>query len=66
MKKAPSHRDSVQVNDLIAETLGLVRREMAAHRVVYQTDLAPDLPAVVADRVQLHGDIPMTGLATFL
>lgn len=54
VKKAPPQRGSVQVNDLIQETLGLVRREMVAHRVIYQTDLAPDLPAVVGDRVQLQ------------
>jgi signal transduction histidine kinase len=38
----------------VHETLPLVRRELANHRVSLELDLTPDLPFVEGDRVQLQ------------
>jgi PAS domain S-box-containing protein len=41
-------------NAVIEESLALVAREMAGHEVALSLDLAPDLPQVPADRIQLQ------------
>ena len=42
------------VNDVVSEMLVLLRREADRHSVAMRTELAADLPAVRADRVQLQ------------
>jgi PAS domain S-box-containing protein len=45
---------SVDLNELVLEGLGILRNDLINHGVTLQTDLAPDLPIVHADRVQLQ------------
>jgi PAS domain S-box-containing protein len=54
VRKAPSRRDWVDVNEAIAEVVALTRPEADRGRVSLNMRLAPDAPAVVADRVQLQ------------
>jgi PAS domain S-box-containing protein len=49
IEKAP-----LDVNDLVRETIALVSRELSSNRVSLRTELAPGLPAVLGDRVQLQ------------
>ncbi|CAM2154538.1 two-component system, LuxR family, sensor kinase FixL [Pararobbsia alpina] len=53
-RRRASTRVSLDMNEMIAETLELVRRETEHNDVVVAFDPAPGLPAVVADRVQLQ------------
>jgi signal transduction histidine kinase len=54
VKKTPPHRELVDLNDLIYRTLTLASGEMTRHQVDLQTELAIDLPNVLADRIQLQ------------
>ncbi len=54
LKKADTERTPLDVNELVNEVAALLRRELAAQRVVSQLELAPCLPAIVADRIQLQ------------
>jgi C4-dicarboxylate-specific signal transduction histidine kinase len=54
VKKSPPQQTRVEINDLVRETVTLVSRELARNHVALQTDLAADLPALTADRVQLQ------------
>ena len=54
IKKSPPQKGRVEINDLIRETLALVSRELARNQVALQTNLAADLPALAADRVQVQ------------
>ena len=53
-RKTEPQKTALSLNEVIGEVLLLVRREVQSHRVSLQLDLAPDLPAVLADRVQLQ------------
>jgi PAS domain S-box-containing protein len=53
-KKTDTHRDAVDVNDAIDDAISLLQRELLAHRIALQRDLAEGLPSVLADRVQLQ------------
>ena len=44
----------LNLNDVVEEALPLVQREVSNHRVSLALDLAPDLPMVLGDRVQLQ------------
>jgi C4-dicarboxylate-specific signal transduction histidine kinase len=52
--KATPERAQVQVNEIIREVGALVQTEVAKHDVLLRTELADDLPAAMADRVQLQ------------
>ncbi len=52
--KGEPEKVRVEVNGLVEDATLLVRRELAAHDVALQLQLAPDLPEVDADRVQLQ------------
>jgi PAS domain S-box-containing protein len=52
-KDAPQ-RELVDVNELILEMFALVRSEAHRYSVAIHTELAEDLPRVMADRVQLQ------------
>jgi C4-dicarboxylate-specific signal transduction histidine kinase len=43
----------LDVNDVVRETIALVQRELISHRVSLQMELAPALPMILGDRVQL-------------
>jgi PAS domain S-box-containing protein len=53
-KKGEPEREWVDVNDVIREMINLLRREVRRHAVSIHTELAPELPHVMADRVQLQ------------
>jgi NO-binding membrane sensor protein with MHYT domain/signal transduction histidine kinase len=53
-KKEEPQRDSVDVNEVIREMISLLLGEAGRHAVSIHTELAPELPKVSADRVQLQ------------
>jgi PAS domain S-box-containing protein len=44
----------LDVNDVVKEVVALVQREMDSRRVLPRTELAPALPPILGDRVQLQ------------
>ena len=52
--KAPPERVPVQLNQIVMETMELVAGQAARNRVSLAADLAPGLPEVVGDRIQLQ------------
>jgi PAS domain S-box-containing protein len=54
IKKAPTRKDAVEINDAILEVIALTRTEATNNKVSVQTRLAEDLPRVQGDRVQLQ------------
>jgi len=52
--KGEQARQPVDLNQLIRETVDVLGNEAARHAVTLRTDLAGDIPAVMADRVQLQ------------
>jgi PAS domain S-box-containing protein len=53
-KGGPLERELVDVNELVREMLVLVRSEAGRYSIRMRTELAAELPRVVADRVQLQ------------
>ena len=53
-KKGESHREMIDVNEVIREMIGLLRNEAGRQSISIQTDLAEDPPIILADRVQLQ------------
>jgi signal transduction histidine kinase len=53
-KKGALQRELVDVNELIQEMIVLLRSEASRHSISIRTELAEDLPKVMADRVQLQ------------
>src|ERR1700751_571608 len=53
-KKSPPQRELVDVNEVVREMLGLLRSEANRYSIVTRSALAPDLPKITADRVQLQ------------
>jgi PAS domain S-box-containing protein len=53
-KKTDIEKVPLDVNDVIKEVIALVQREMDSHQVSLRTEIAPALPVVLADRVQLQ------------
>jgi PAS domain S-box-containing protein len=45
---------TLDVNEIIPETITLLRDEAARYGIAVRTELAPDLPQIVGDRVQLQ------------
>ncbi|HEV2694976.1 MAG TPA: PAS domain S-box protein [Verrucomicrobiae bacterium] len=54
IKKSEPVRGPVSLNELVHETVALTQSELGRKKVLLETDLAPELPAVPADRVQLQ------------
>jgi signal transduction histidine kinase len=50
----PPRRELVDVNEVAGEMLPLLRNEAIRHLVTMRTDLAREIPKVMADRVQLQ------------
>ena len=44
----------LDVNDVVRETIPLVQRELISHQVSVRMELAPTLPMILGDRVQLQ------------
>jgi PAS domain S-box-containing protein len=53
-KKTDPQMAPLDINDVVNEVIALVQREVFSHRVSLRTELAPALPEVLADRVQLQ------------
>jgi PAS domain S-box-containing protein len=52
--KTDIEKRPLYVNDVIKEVIVLVQRELMSHQVSLQMELAPTLPTVLGDRVQLQ------------
>ena len=52
-KRAPN-QESLNLNEIIPETLALLRDEAVRHSALVHTELADELPQIVGDRVQLQ------------
>ena len=52
--KGTSERELVDVNEIIGEMIVLLRSEAIRYNISVRTELAADLPQVMADRVQLQ------------
>jgi|SRR5882672_5886601 len=53
-KKGAPQRERVDVNEVIQEMIVLLRNEASRHSVSVRTELTPDLPRIMGDRVQLQ------------
>ena len=53
-KKGAVPRELVDVNELIREMIGMLRSDAKRHSITMRTELDPDLPQVMAERVQLQ------------
>jgi PAS domain S-box-containing protein len=54
IKRVPTRKTNLDINETILETIALTRGEMGRHSILLQTELANDLPSVWGDRVQLQ------------
>jgi signal transduction histidine kinase len=54
LRKTSENRVPLDINELVREVLVLTQSELGNQRVIVQTELAFDLPRIVADRVQLQ------------
>jgi PAS domain S-box-containing protein len=53
-KKADIEKVLLDINDLVREAMALVQRELAKNEVSLRLELAPRLPSIYGDRVQLQ------------
>jgi C4-dicarboxylate-specific signal transduction histidine kinase len=53
-RKSPPQRELVDVNGIIHEMLTLLKGEATRHSIAMRTELAAELPRIMADRVQLQ------------
>jgi two-component system sensor kinase FixL len=54
LKKGEINPQPLDINEVVLDVLKLVRSDVINHDVTVETDLAPDLPAVHGDRVQIQ------------
>jgi C4-dicarboxylate-specific signal transduction histidine kinase len=54
LKKGETRAEPIDVNELVNQTTTLLRSEMIGRRIVVDTNLADDLPAMLGDPVQLQ------------
>jgi len=54
IKKTPSEKTKVNINEVIHDVMTLTGRQLQQNRVLHEYKLVPDLPLVMADRVQLQ------------
>jgi signal transduction histidine kinase len=53
-KKAEIDKAALDINDVARDVIALVQRELSTHEVSLKLALAPDLPGIFGDRVQLQ------------
>ena len=53
-KKGTPHWESLDVNEVVQEMIVLLHREATKYSISFRTNLAADLPQIMADRVQLQ------------
>ena len=54
LKKSDTQKAPLDINDIINDGIALAQRELIASQVLLRMELAPALPMVLADRVQLQ------------
>ena len=54
LKNVEVHRNPLDISELVREVLKIMRSDLANHGVAVSAELAPDLPAVNGDRIQLQ------------
>jgi PAS domain S-box-containing protein len=54
LKQGESRHQPLDLNDVVRDVIRLVRSDLLNHAVILTTELAPALPPVVGDRVQLQ------------
>jgi len=54
VKKAPSRKEWLDVNETIHEVIALAHSELQRNGVAFETQLSDDLPLIFADRIQLQ------------
>ena len=54
VRKTPSQKDSVNINETINEVFALIRNEIHRNNILPHIELSDDLPLVWGDRVQLQ------------
>ena len=54
VRKSPSQRGRLNINDVIMEVVTLLSAEIQRNRLSLRTELASDLPLIMGDRVQLQ------------
>ncbi len=52
--KTDIEKAQLDINDVVSETVALVERELVGHQVSVRMELAPALPMIMGDRVQLQ------------
>jgi PAS domain S-box-containing protein len=68
-KKSDIEKVPLDVNDVAKEAIALVQRELSSHLVSLRTELAPALPMILGDRVQLQQviiNLVMNGIEAML
>ncbi|MGB7149610.1 MAG: PAS domain-containing protein, partial [Terriglobales bacterium] len=53
-EKGVTNQESLNVNEIIPETIALLRDQAIRHNISIRTELAADLPQILGDRVQLQ------------
>jgi C4-dicarboxylate-specific signal transduction histidine kinase len=53
-KKTDIEKASLDINEVAGDAMALVQRELSSHDVSLKSELAPDLPRIFGDRVQLQ------------
>ncbi|HLZ02909.1 MAG TPA: PAS domain S-box protein [Bradyrhizobium sp.] len=53
-KKTDIEKASLDINNVASDAMALVQRELSSHEVVLKLQLAPDLPRIFGDRIQLQ------------
>jgi PAS domain S-box-containing protein len=53
-KKSVAEKEPLDLNETVAEVVAFAQSELRRTRVTLRTDLGPDLPTVMGDRVQLQ------------
>jgi PAS domain S-box-containing protein len=54
LKKTEPAKSSLKLNEAIREVIAIINAELKKNRISLITELAPDLPLVIADRIQLQ------------
>lgn len=54
LQKTPLEKKPLHINDVIKEVVAVVKEQLHRSQVSLRTDLADDLPAVLADKIQLQ------------
>lgn len=54
LQKAPMTKTPLSINDVVKDVVAVAKEQLRRHQVSLKTELAPDLPKVLGDRIQLQ------------